>query len=399
MAGRVLIAQLSEDQTAELELLMTAAGCDIIRAGSIEVARKLLHQQPDLLLLDMQLAAAAPTEELNMLAGELELAETLCLRLCPAGSDFAGMRNLAPFACGSITPLGSAEQALEQIETILRIKQAEDGCNRAQERLLLHRMEVEQGLRSAAQIQQTLLPARSLDTNNYSVAWQFIPCETVGGDLFNLFPLSENTLMAYVLDVSGHGVSSAMVTVSVFQTLSDRTSQLVKQPLDQPPYYRIATPAEVLNALDRVYPYERFDKFFTIAYLLLDSVTGRVSYCNGGHPPPILVRRNGTFELLETGGPLIGLGGLLPYEEAEVFLLPGDRLYLYSDGITEYSAVSGAMFGDQRLRDELCLQQQAPLEKAVGGFMETLRAFGGGAAPADDISLFCIQFNGNRKSV
>lgn len=108
-----------------------------------------------------------------------------------------------------------------------------------------------------------------------------------------MLPLSEDTLMIYMLDVSGHGVSSAMVTVSVYQSLSDRTSQLVKQSIEQPPFYRIAGPAEVLTALDREYPYERFEKFFTMTYLLLEPSTGRVRYCNGGNPPPLLVHSDG----------------------------------------------------------------------------------------------------------
>jgi len=393
MAGRILIAHHCAEIAAELESSLSAASCEVFRAENLCAASHLLHQHPDLLLLDMHLAETASAEELFDLAADLELAETYCLRLCPPENDLVKMRQLAPFACGTISPPGLGEQILEQINMLRRIKQAEAERNQAQELLLLHKMEVEEGLRSAAHIQHALLPNQMPDTPAFDFAWRFIPCETVGGDLFNLLPLSEDILLAYLLDVSGHGVSSAMVTVSVFQSLSDRTSQLVKHPLDHPPYFRIADPAEVVTALDRIYPYERFEKFFTIAYLLLEPETGRVRYCNGGHPPPLLVRSTGQLERLEAGGTLVGMGGLLPFEEGEIHLRPGDRIYLYSDGITEYAAPSEEMFGEQRLIDFFRRHQQAPLEETAENFIRNLMDFGAGQAPTDDISLFCIHFN------
>jgi sigma-B regulation protein RsbU (phosphoserine phosphatase) len=394
MAGRILITHGSQDTASQLEKVLAAAGCEIFRAENLEAASHLLHQHPDLLLLDMQLAKNAPATQLNSLATQLELAETFCLRLCSDDTEHSQLQKLTPFACGTISPPGTKEQILEQVHNLLRIKQAEAERNHAQERLLLHQMEVEEGLRSAAQIQHALLPNRVSSTAAFDFAWQFIPCETVGGDLFNVLPLSEDTLMAYMLDVSGHGVPSAMVTVSVHQSLSDRTGQLVKQPLDQKPYFRICTPAEVLTALDQEYPYERFEKFFTMTYLLLEPETGKVRYCNGGHPPPLLVRNNGKQERLEAGGTLVGMGGLVPYEEDEITLQKGDRLYLYSDGVTEHEADTGEMFGEQRLVDFFSIQQTTSLEQTASQFIHELQTFAGGKAPADDISLLCIQFNG-----
>lgn len=396
MASRILITHSSLETAAHLEARLAADGYDIFRAENIEATCHLLHQRPDLLLLDMQLAENSTAEELKMLARELELAETFCLRLCPADADLDDLLRLTPFACGTICPPGKSAQIIEQVSTLLRIKQAETERNRAQESLLLHRMEAEESLRSAAQIQHALLPSRVSFGNTFSFSWQFIPCETVGGDLFNIQQLSEKTLSAYMLDVSGHGVPSAMVTVSVHQSLSDRTGQLVKQSLDQPPFYRIVDPAEVLTALDEEYPYERFEKFFTIAYLLLDQKSGRVCYSNGGHPPPLLVRNDGSTEFLTAGGTLVGMGGIVPYEQAEITLQPGDRLYLYSDGITEHTAPSGEMFGEQRLLDFFAAQHLQPLNGVTKQFISELQGFGDKRAPTDDVSLLSIQFNGHQ---
>lgn len=394
MTGRMLIAHTSPARAAELETALSGSGFTVLKTDRLDRARDLLRHEPDLLLFDMALARNATPEQLAGMGRELELAETFCLRIYPDERSGPCWEQEVPFACGTVPPPGTAAQVLELVETLLRVKRAEQQRNLAQERLLMLRMEVDEGLRSAAHIQHALLPEKVPDLAAFSFAWQFIPCESVGGDLFNLLQLSEDVLMAYMLDVSGHGVSSAMVTVSVYQSLSDRTSHLVKQPLEAPPYFRVSAPAEVLSGLDREYPFERFEKFFTIAYLLLEPANGRVRYCNGGHPPPLLLRSDGTREKLEAGGPLVGMGGLLPYEEGEIRLLPGDRLYLYSDGITEHADASGRMYGEERLGAFFHNSRQQTLEDAAGRFITDLRQFGDGKAPSDDISLLCIQFNG-----
>jgi len=144
-----------------------------------------------------------------------------------------------------------------------------------------------------------------------------------------------------VTGVSGHGVSSALVTVSVHQSLFDRTSQIIKSQVDHPPYFQVTRPAALLHALDKEYPFERFDKFFTMTCLLVELASGKICYANAGHPPPILVKPDGEVQRLAAGGTLIGMGGLVPYEQEERELKPGDRVNLFSDGISEYGAPNG----------------------------------------------------------
>ena len=262
-----------------------------------------------------------------------------------------------------------------------------------QERLQDRSEEEEEDLRSAAMIQKSLLPSRVPDIRGMRFAWEFRPFEKIGGDLFNVLQVDEENMMAFLLDVSGHGISSAMVTVSVNQSLSTHTSQIVKKVFAEPPYYRLLSPAEVMVELAGEYPFDRFDKFFTIVYMLINIKTGELSYSCAGHPAPLLQRNNGEIEWLTTGGGLIGLRGTGPYEEGALTLEPGDRLFLYSDGLTEYSDYNGNLFGTERLVDVLG-REDRNLKENCGAVLRALDQFGNHRPLQDDVSLLGMEFVG-----
>ena len=188
-------------------------------------------------------------------------------------------------------------------------------------------------LKAAAEIQRSLLPQKTFFEENLEIAWKFEPCEHMGGDIFNIFKIDAEHLGIYMLDVSGHGVPAAMVTVSVSQFLQQNSAQLLQNP-------SIMAPAEVLNALDKEFPFERFNNFFTITYFIINVKNGDTIYSNAGHPFPILLHKSETIELLKKGGPTVGIGvvddldvGKIEFEEGQLKMLAGDNLFLYTDGI------------------------------------------------------------------
>ncbi len=264
-----------------------------------------------------------------------------------------------------------------------------------QNRLLARSKEEDEDLRSAAMIQKSLLPNRMPNIPGMTFAWDFSPFEKIGGDLFNVLQVDEENMMAFLLDVSGHGISSAMVTMSVYQSLSTHTSQIIKKVFSEPPYYRLLSPAEVMVELSNEYPFDRFDKFFTIVYMLINIKTGKLTYSCAGHPAPLILRNDGSTEWLKTGGGLIGLLNTGPYEEAQLTLEPGDRIFLYSDGLIEYCDYNGEAFGSERLLDVLSHNSMS-LKTSCSSVRKALDHFGNHRALQDDVSLLGMEFLGRK---
>ncbi len=228
-------------------------------------------------------------------------------------------------------------------ELILKYSQAERELVELNRKLTEKQHRLHQNLEAAAEIQKSLLPRHLSAIASLEISWKFLPCELIGGDIFNVVPLDEDHVGLYIIDVSGHGVPSALVTVSVSQALQPQSGYLMKTN-EASVAREIMSPTHVLSALDAEFPMERFDMFFTMIYAVFNTRNGSFVYSRAGHPPAILLRRDGTFEFLQTGGPAVGCGWLGPFEEEQRELTRGDRLIFYSDGITEYENAPGATF-------------------------------------------------------
>ncbi len=250
---------------------------------------------------------------------------------------------------------------------------------------------LEEDLKAAATIQKSLLPINLPSWPELEVAWKFMPCDLIGGDIFNVIPLDENHLGFYMLDVSGHGVPAAMVTVSVAQLMTPHSGYLKKR-IPYPPFYQILSPSEVLQDLDREYPLERFNKYFTMVYLLLNLDQMKVVYSNAAHPPPLLLHREGGLELLDKGGTIIGFNDMIPVEQEEKQLRPGDKVILHTDGVVEYFNRENKQFGFERLYDIAQGLQDRPIAKILDCIYDSVLDFGGHAKTQDDISLLGFEF-------
>jgi phosphoserine phosphatase RsbU/P len=261
--------------------------------------------------------------------------------------------------------------------------------------LVEKQLRLDEDLKSAAEIQRSLLPALFPKVDNCRFASKFIPSERVGGDIFNVFEIDKERIVIYILDVSGHGVPAAMVTVSVSQMLCPTTGYFCGHSGYRSPACEteLASPKKVLQALDMNYPLERFDKFFTMSYVVLNHRESTLVYCNAGHPAPILLRSDGRLEPLEQGGTIVGMGGVIPFEEEVKTLAHGDKIIFYTDGLTEYTNTAGEAYGVERLNKILTKLTTFSAQETLDTVVSSVMDFGENVSPSDDITLVVVDFS------
>jgi len=288
-------------------------------------------------------------------------------------------------------PLDRGE-VLARVQTQLRVRRLNRELAESNAALLEMQVRMEENLRAAREMQRSLLPRHCPVSCPVQAAWRFQPGQRVGGDLFTIFPLTGDAFGFYMLDVSGHGVAAALVAMSVARALDPASdSGIVVRGRDRE---EIVPPAEVLAILDKQFPMERFDTFFTVFYGVFDLKSRTLSYSSAGHPPSFLLRQGGEVDFLDKGGAIIGLGGALPFEGGMLSVRPGDRVVLYTDGLVEYEREDEEMFGQDRLLELLVAHKDMEPEQFASSVIRDVQSYGNGITPADDQSLLVLEFTG-----
>lgn len=254
---------------------------------------------------------------------------------------------------------------------------------------------LDRDLQEARKLQQSLVPERSRAIGGSRVSLLFEPCGHVGGDLVGAFPVTDHVLGLFAIDVSGHGVASALLTARLAGLLTgaspDRNLALTERDgaLDMLP------PEAVCSRLNRMMLEEiETDLYFTIALARVDLADGQVQIAQAGHPSPIVQRRDGRVERLGDGGLPIGLLPGASYSAFELTLAPGERLFLYSDGITECAAADGRHFEEEGLVALFERHRDVPGDGFVAQLGTALRRFSSGAEMADDVSGVLFEYGG-----
>jgi serine phosphatase RsbU (regulator of sigma subunit) len=247
-------------------------------------------------------------------------------------------------------------------------------------------------LDAAARVQQTLLPEHFPEIQGLTLAWSYKPCDELAGDSLNIVRINDDLIALYLLDVSGHGVPAALLSVTVTRSLHPRAggaASLVAGPGANP---NAVAPAEVVSMLNSMYPMaSNGDHYFTMIYGLLDVRTWRLRFTVAGHPAPILVHKGSRPERLDIDGFPIGMIPGAEYDESVIDLQPGDRLYLHSDGLTEEVNAQKEDFGDERLLTAIANGQALGLHDTVESLVQKVVAWRGEEHLRDDVSILALS--------
>jgi sigma-B regulation protein RsbU (phosphoserine phosphatase) len=280
---------------------------------------------------------------------------------------------------------------LARVQTQLQLK-------RSRQALASAHLRMKKDLEAAARIQASLLPSEQVvEIAGSTIAWRYVPCDELAGDTLGIVRLDEQTVGVYVVDVSGHGVPSALLSVSLSRVLtSEPTSSVLwtNDPGSDVP--RIASPLEVMNELSKRFPYDmQTGQYFTMVYAVVDLESRTLTYASAGHEPMIVVGVGRETEFgRSTGQPVALVPAMLMksvYEERTIEMGPGDRVYLYSDGIPEARDADGEQWGNERLAAKLTGLLGTGLDDGLPDILETVRQFQGGPHFDDDVSILGVE--------
>ena len=328
---RILIADDQPDVVEALRLLLKGEGYEAEGVNSpAAVMQALASQDFDLLLLDLNYTrdTTSGAEGLDLLSRVKAANDVLPVVVMTAWGSVelaveAMHRGVSDFV---LKPWDNA-QLLEILRT-----QIEHGTSRRRQL-----QDEERELEDVEAVQRGFLPKEIPQLAGYEISGAWLPARVVGGDYFDISAFSESELAMSVADVSGKGMSAALLMSNLQAALKATASEQV------PPEQLCAKVNRIICG--NVSP----GRFITAFYGLLDATCNRLVFTNAGHNAPILARRDGSWLRLGEGGPPLGLFPDWNYGRGEVQFSAGDRLVLFTDGVTEVNGPAGEEFGEERL--------------------------------------------------
>jgi sigma-B regulation protein RsbU (phosphoserine phosphatase) len=391
-----------DDSEANRDVLcrrLRRSGYRVTAADDGTEALALLERGPfDLVLLDVMMPGLNGLEVLRIIRQGHPATQLPVIMATAKNETEDVVRALELGASDYVTKPLDFAVVLARVRTQLALKRSVEQVLELEARLSQRNAELEtsnarmrRDLEAAAKVQATCLPKSLPAVPGLNFAWAFHPCESLAGDFLNVCPLDDDHVGLYVLDVSGHGVAAALLAVTLSRVLSpaaDPDSLLLRG--KGAPGEGVVAPAEVADRLAHKFPWdETTEQFFTIVYGVLNVRTRQFRYVSAGHPGVAYLRRGSRPEILRASGFPVGLGA--GYEEQTLVLGPGDRLYLYSDGVTEAMSPDGEQFGGGRLLQTLERDRPRPLRESISLLLEGLRRWCGDVPFRDDISVLAVE--------
>lgn len=262
------------------------------------------------------------------------------------------------------------------------------------EQLEVTNSRMKRDLDAAAKVQHSLLPSSDSENSMVHVAWKYLPCDELAGDFLNYFMLDDTHLAVYVVDVSGHGVASSLLSVAIGRTLTSHASAsslLVKEVDGQ---LVITPPSEVANELNQRFPMEEQNGlYFTMAYGVLDLQSLEFCFASAGHVPIVHIPKGGQPEVFKV--PSMGIGWFddIEYSDHTVKLQPGDRMYLYSDGVPEAMNADSDQFETRQMLEVLELGKSQSLDDSVSLLLRSVERWCAKHGPKDDVSILGFEIS------
>lgn len=370
----ILVAEDQGDVIAALHLLLKTNGyeAEFVKSPA-EALEALSHRAFDAVLLDLNYSrdTTSGTEGLELLSRVQALDDTLAVLVMTAwGSIDLAVDAMHRGACDFVQKPWDNKQLLKKLEDQMKRARAR------RQRRLSRDMEQQE----AAQIQRALLPQQISSPEGMTIVASSQPARTVGGDYYDVVRLDGGRVGLCIADVVGKGMSAALLMSNLQATVRMLAPD-------------IAVPDVLCERVNKAVSANSVTaKFITFFYCLLDSGKKQISYTNAGHNWPILAHADGSWERLNSEDVVLGTIQDWHYHQVQAGLRSGDRLVLFTDGITEWTSPEGAEFGEERLVRLVLENVGLPAYELKTIILEAVRDYCG-CEPSDDATLIVVEID------
>lgn len=375
MSASPLKILIVDDTPANIELLDTllrVEGFDTLTAENGESARALAAEaHPDLILLDVVMPGESGFETCAKLKSDPDTVDIPIIFLSALDDVKSKVNGFKVGGVDYVSKPVHGEEVLARVRVHLRIRESN--------RLLAR--EHQSRLEEFRNAQQSIL-VKPEDCPEASFSVCYLPLEGASGDFYDVVEIDRDVHGYFVADVSGHGVSAAFLTSAIKALLRQYSGPLF-------------SPEDTMRGVDRVMRQMLGEEqYLTACFALLNRRTRKLSVVSAGHPPMVIVRNNGRVELVEMKSDPLGIFSSLVLQRQDLRLGPGDRFYLYSDGLIELKAGGSRKLGLEALSEACVAKHAVPLGCAPNQILDMVRKKHESAEAQDDLLLMAVEFKG-----
>lgn len=374
--GKILVIDDDRTVRALLKMILKKDGHEVIECSQgFDGLKEANSIDPDLVLLDLMLPDINGLQLLEKLKESEKTSNIPVVVLTSSTDEESKLTALRRGAVDFISKPFMSEEVHLRTNTQLKLHNLIRSLKDAVGKL-------ESDVVAASRIQMALVP--SVAPEKLNMKWIYKPSSKVGGDIFDAVSLGSGKYLVYLADVSGHGVNAAMLSVMVHRFIEDYKNNILNQKL---PF----SIDDFMKKLEMNFQFEKFNLFFTMITMVIDTINSRIDISNAGHPLPIMVSgKDCAFVDTPVEG-IVGLG-LVEGSHRELSVKEGDRIFIYTDGIIEAKNTDNVPFGTVKLKEALTCSANKQLETTINETYKELIKFNESDSFEDDISLIGLEF-------
>ena len=382
--GSVLVVDDEAPIRDILSFYLKRAGYQVLTAANgMEALEEMGRSRPDLIISDLRMPEMTGDELCKRVKSEPSTRDIYFIILSAMDGTASRIGGLSLGADDMIPKPFHAQEVLAKVDSSFRLIEMQKEIKRQNRELTSFQQKVQEEMALAAALQMGLLPKLPGETRGAKYTHRYLPAAGIGGDIYAIIPLADGSTAMMIADVSGHGVTAALISAMV-KTSFENQARLGGEPL------------EWAQGMNQDLCRSTLAEQFATAWLgRLDPTSEKLRYVVAGHCAPLRIvggARGGLqrSEVLRGKGFMLGLDPQLPFRENEAEFLPGDRLVLYTDGLVEVEREDRTMLEEAGLR-RICAELPGDLEAAADAVIAQARGYNEPAPFVDDVTLVILD--------